>query len=528
MFLRKKKRRIGVRKALAVLMALALFVPLVWMPAAAEAAVEDGVYSFGGGGYGQLGHGDTSGKAAPTRIAGLEDVRSVAAGERHSLVLLYNGDVYAFGESRYGQLGLGDNERKPVPTKIGGIGQAKDVIAGRYCSFILLENGDLYGFGSNWAGQLGVGDQEDKLTPTRVVGLSNVQKVAAGETHTLALLENGDVYAFGGRSGGVLGLGYDTPQYVTTPTKIPFPDKARDVAANMQHSLVVLENGDVYSFGHSGYGKLGILDPPGRTTFDTPQKIEQIGSALAVATGVLHSMVLLENGNLYTFGRNDFGELGLGDTEDRSFPTRVEALSGVSLIVDASYGNHSLALLESGELYSFGRGDWGQLGHGDNEHKYTPTRVEAFQGSNVLSLAAGGSHSLVVVGTPPITIKIDGQLLKTDVPPVIIAGRTMVPLRAIFEALDTDVQYIAETRSIIGTKGDTRIELTVDSTQAKVDGTEVALDVPATVMEGRTLVPVRFIAESTGQEVDWHARTRTVIINTIEPGTDFIEPGTDF
>ena len=394
----------GASKLLAVFVVLLMILSLGWTSAVTEAAVVSGVYSFGGGGYGQLGHGDRSGKAVPTRIEDLEDVRSVAAGWRHSLVLLQNGDVYSFGEVGDGQLGLGEKEERYVlePEKIAGISNAKDVIAGRFHSFILLENGDLYGFGSNWAGQLGVGDQEDKLTPTRVVGLSNVQKVAAGETHTLALLENGDVYAFGGRSGGVLGLGYDTPQYVTTPTRIPFPDKARDVAANMQHSLVVLDNGDVYSFGHSGDGKLGILDPPGRTTFDTPQKVEGLGPAKTVATGVLHSLVLLENGDLYTFGRNYYGELGLGDTEDRSFPTKVEALSGVAEVVDVTYGAFSLVQLENGDLYNFGRGDFNQLGHGDGEHKTNPTLIEAFQGSNVLDFAAGESHSLVVMHIPSV------------------------------------------------------------------------------------------------------------------------------
>ena len=518
-----KKKGCGVRKLSVAVLALALCLSFTWMPAPVEAALPDGVYSFGQGSYGQLGHGDRDRRAVPTRIEGLDNVKAVAAGGRHSLVLLQNGDVYSFGEARDGQLGLGEVEQRSVfePEKIAGISNAKDVFAGRFHSFILLENGDLYGFGRNWAGWLGVGDKEEKPTPTRVAGISNVQKVAAGENHTLALLENGDVYSFGHRDGGRLGLGPDVPQHVTTPMKIPFPEKARDVAANMHHSLVLLENGDVYSFGHSGDGKLGILDPPGRTTFNTPQKIEGLGPAKAVATGVLHSLVLLENGDLYTFGRNSYGELGHGDTENRSFPTKVEALSGVAEVVDATYGAHSLVQLENGELYNFGRGDFNQLGHGDGEHKTTPTLIEAFQGSNVLDFAAGDSHCLVVIGEAPLTIEIDGQQLKTDVPPVILEGRTMVPLRAIFEALDTEVEYIAETRTIIGIKGERRIQLAVDSTQATVDGEEVALDVPATVMEGRTLVPVRFIAESTGQDVDWEARTRTVIINTIEPGDAF-------
>ena len=99
-------------------------------------------------------------------------------------------------------------------------------------------------------------------------------------------------------------------------------------------------------------------------------------------------------------------------------------------------------------------------------------------------------------------------------PPIILHGRTMVPLRAIFEALDVDVKWIAETRTIIGTTDDTRIELTIDSTKTLVNGVEGALDVPATIIECRTLVPVRFIAESTGQNVDWDAANRRVLITS--------------
>ena len=113
-----------------------------------------------------------------------------------------------------------------------------------------------------------------------------------------------------------------------------------------------------------------------------------------------------------------------------------------------------------------------------------------------------------------ISIYIDNRSLQTDVPPVMLEGRTLVPLRAIFEALGMEVEYIAATQTIIGTKGESRIVLTVDSTRATVDGTAATLDVPARVISGRTMVPVRFIAESTGQNVVWEGATQRVNITT--------------
>ena len=113
-----------------------------------------------------------------------------------------------------------------------------------------------------------------------------------------------------------------------------------------------------------------------------------------------------------------------------------------------------------------------------------------------------------------ISINIDNKPLQTDVPPIIREGRTLVPLRAIFEALGMEVEYIAQTRTIIGSKGESIVQLTVDSTQATVNGKAATLDVPAMVIDGRTLVPVRFIAESTGQGVAWDGATQRVSITT--------------
>jgi len=119
-----------------------------------------------------------------------------------------------------------------------------------------------------------------------------------------------------------------------------------------------------------------------------------------------------------------------------------------------------------------------------------------------------------------IQIFIDGELLFCDVPPIIIEGRTLVPLRAIFEALDMTVDYDPTTKIIIGTSTERRIELQVNSTATSVTDmgtgiiTSMTLDVPAQIIASRTLVPVRFVSESTGAGVYWDGPTRTVYVTT--------------
>ena len=507
---KKKGRNLG-RALLAVVLTFALV--LSFMGASVSAAPADGVYAFGAGGNGQLGLGDRSDRNTPARTTALSSVKAVAVGDNHSLALLHNSDVYTFGKNMgpanvFGMLGLGDKNDRNTPIKIQGIGKAKAIAAGRDHSLIILENGDLYAFGRNTYGLLGVGDTENKLTPTKVQGISNAVAAAGGEDHTLVLLANGDVYAMGSHYSGQLGLGRAGMTH-NTPQKITFPGKAKAITAGATHSLVLMENGDVYTFGSNRNGALGYTTSG--TNSNTPAKVGGLGPAKAVSAGAGFSLVLLENGDLYSFGYNNYGQLGLGDTTDRTQPAKV-ALSGVSLI-DSGY-RHSLAVRENGEVYCWGQGG-SKLGLGDRNNRLAPTRIDTLRGNNGLAIAAGFSHSLVLIGTPPISIMIDNKPLYTDVPPVLLNGRTMVPLRAIFEALGMVVEYDASTGAITGTKGASTIQLVVNSSQSIVNGQTVPLDVPATVMDGRTLVPVRFIAESTGQSVGWEARTRTVDITTV-------------
>ena len=115
---------------------------------------------------------------------------------------------------------------------------------------------------------------------------------------------------------------------------------------------------------------------------------------------------------------------------------------------------------------------------------------------------------------PTITVTYDGSPIEFDQPPVIENGRTLVPLRAIFETLGATVEWDGETRSIAARKGGTIIRLTVDSTKATVNGEQVGLDVPAKVINDRTLVPVRFIADCFGVNVEWDQEALTVILTS--------------
>ncbi len=122
-------------------------------------------------------------------------------------------------------------------------------------------------------------------------------------------------------------------------------------------------------------------------------------------------------------------------------------------------------------------------------------------------------------GQDDIRVFLNGQLMSFDQPPVIIGGSTMVPMRAIFEALGASISWDASTQMVTATRGDITIKLIIGMQTCQVNGHETALSQPAQIFGGRTMVPLRFVAEALQAEVEWDGSTRTITItqNNITP-----------
>lgn len=119
-----------------------------------------------------------------------------------------------------------------------------------------------------------------------------------------------------------------------------------------------------------------------------------------------------------------------------------------------------------------------------------------------------------------VTVLIDGEILATDTPPQLINGRTMLPMRAIFEAFDANVTWMGEDELIFATKDDLLIVLKIGAKEMSVQkasenvGKIVTLDVAPFLYNERTMVPARAIAEALGADVDWIDETSTVVIES--------------
>lgn len=134
--------------------------------------------------------------------------------------------------------------------------------------------------------------------------------------------------------------------------------------------------------------------------------------------------------------------------------------------------------------------------------------------------------TMPAVAEDNITVTLDGEKIEFDVPPQIINERTMVPVRAIFEAIGASVDWDQPTQTVISQMGDTHITLTINEPVMYVNGEPKELDTPAMIIDERTLVPARAISEAYGLKVDWIQETQTVVLTTdeyVEPDLQVIE-----
>ncbi len=119
---------------------------------------------------------------------------------------------------------------------------------------------------------------------------------------------------------------------------------------------------------------------------------------------------------------------------------------------------------------------------------------------------------ILISSANAVDLYVDLTKIDTDTPPTIVDGRTLVPLRAIFEALGAEVEWNNATRTATGTRGETVVSVQIDSSIAYVNGEAKELDVPAQIINDRTMVPARFVSEAMGCKVTWYQEEKTAAV----------------
>jgi alpha-tubulin suppressor-like RCC1 family protein len=309
--------------------------------------------------------------------------------------LLSNGTVRAWGNNGNGQLGNGTKNDRSTPAPVPGLSGVVAVAAGSAHSLALLADGRLFAWGRHLDGQLGLGSAgTDRLSPVLVpnVGLSWIKAVATGDNHTLVLLADGVVLACGGNGSGELGDGTTAQRGTFAPVQNLIPVKA--VAAGGRHSMALTVTGVIRAWGDNSDGQLGngtTTDSSLPTTVNT-QSLN--GPVLAIAAGRLHSLALLAGAGIKGWGNNSDGQLGNGGTNSpRVFPVSVSTGAETAIMIEAG-GSHSVALLVNGTVRTWGRNNNGQLGDGTTVDRSRPVQVLGLTG--ITTVAGGSGYSLAL------------------------------------------------------------------------------------------------------------------------------------
>lgn len=259
-------------------------------------------------------------------------------------------------------------------------------------------------WGANGAGQLGDGSTIGTSTPGTVNGLTDVAAVAAGGPagigdggHTLALRKDGTVWAWGQNDFGQLGdgcsIGVDCADR-TTPAPVPGLHGVVAIAAGRGHSLALLANGHVKAWGRNDFGQLGIGNTMPQSTPQLVVPPPVFLGARAIAAGGRHSLAILKDGRIVAWGANGFGQLGDGTLTNRTIPTLVAASPLTGFTGVAGGANHSLARLKDGRVFAWGRNHQGQLGNGTFNGSAVPVQLGRL--NDVIGVAAGDAHSLAL------------------------------------------------------------------------------------------------------------------------------------
>ena len=338
-----------------------------------------------------LGHGEgvTRLNTATRLPSTLGDERavSVSAGGGHSLALTANGAVWSWGWGGFGQLGHGDDQHQWQPKKIEAFADERVVAVSAAAghSLALTADGAVWSWG--YGRELGHGDGQHQLLPKKVEALAGQRAIAvsAGAGHNLAITADGAVWSWGYGGNGRLGHGDWQTQLL--PKKIEALTGQRVIAASagaghsLCHSLAITADGAVWSWGPGGDGRLGHGD--GQTQL-LPKKVEAFAGwrVVAVSAGGYHSLAITADDAVWSWGDGGHGQLGHGDQQSQLLPKKVEALAGQRVVaVSAGAGHslcHSLAITTHGALFAWGQGEHGCLGHGEDlSNQLLPKKIEA-------------------------------------------------------------------------------------------------------------------------------------------------------
>ncbi len=327
------------------------------------------LWTWGRNNTGQLGNGTTLNNPLPTIVGNGTDWKAISLARFHSLGLKSNGTIWGWGSNSSGQLGDGTTTNSSVPVQIGAEADWKMIKTGYNSSYAIKQNGTLWSWGWNSYGQLGSGNTATSLIPRQMGTATDWVAISVGDVHVLGLKANGTLWAWGSNDLGQLGNGNYTDSNI--PIQIGTDTDWASVQVGLDQSTAMKRDGSVWTWGYNVEGQLGDgtnvdKNIPTRITLTNVAKWP-----ITMNSG--HNFVLKNDGTLWSWGYNYYGQLGDGTTVDKNVPGQMG--TEVDWRDVASGGYHSMAIKNNGSLWSWGNDLFGQLGQG-TDFNFSPSEAK--------------------------------------------------------------------------------------------------------------------------------------------------------
>ncbi len=276
------------------------------------------------------------------------------------MALLSNGTVYVWANNDP----TGETSKHPV--LLSGLERIVDIAPG----IALDADGHVWTWGYNNSGQLGDGTTTNRSTPAMVEGLENVAAIDGSDNNRAAVTEDGTLYIWGSNSGGQLGTSPDNSAH-STPVRVEGIGSVQTVKLTASSVLVLLEDGTVWSWGENNYGTLGTGESPYYSPRIAPAQIPDLVNITAIEANDDSCFALCKDGTVWSWGYNRYGQLGYsyfdnisvtsGNTYSSYKPQKMTGLTGITTL--ASDKDYTLALDGQGRLWACGLNYYGDFGN---------------------------------------------------------------------------------------------------------------------------------------------------------------------
>ncbi|MCL2403334.1 MAG: hypothetical protein FWC86_03780, partial [Coriobacteriia bacterium] len=392
------------------------------IPEAAAATAGTYLYTWGNNDNGQLGQGDSGAgteRLIPTRVGTEDNWIQVATAAGGALALNAEGHIYTWGAAWTApQMGQGDNPDNPgtglitVPTRVGDRDNWVFVAFGGATTAAINDQGHLYMWGSNsglQSGALGQGDTAPRNIPTRVPGNQNWTSASVGQL-SLAITADGYLYSWGRNDFGQLGQGTITP-FESTPARVSIGNNWKLASEHGEIAAAINKSGELFAWGRNHSGQLALGDYSDR---NVPTRVGTEANWVDVVT-MAAVIALNSDGEIWSGGVSSLGRLGR--IPDAANPANLLGQVGDAdnWIALGGGNGHIIAMNANLELYAWGSNGSGQLGIGEiGGFRDAPEFVLQSYALVGFSQTGAGFHSMALMRTTPIEIESDitKQLIK--------------------------------------------------------------------------------------------------------------------